>query len=99
MNLVFTPALLFNSSVTNHKKVAFKNHKLSVAYLGVTNLDRLVIYNAKTSQESQLKHNVSQLIYTVALWPYFSFTFYLTGLVTVTFNFSEQEPYFIHLRI
>lgn len=41
-----------------------------------------------------------QLIYIVALWPYFSFTFYLTGLVTVTLNFSKQEPfYFIHLRI
>lgn len=96
---VYSSSAFQQSSVTNHKKVAFTNHKFSVAYLGVTNLNRLVIYNAKTSQESQLKHNVSQLIYTVALWPYFSFTFYLTGLVTVTFNFSEQEPYFIHLRI
>lgn len=98
---VYSSSAIQQSSVTNHKKVAFTNHKFSVAYLRVTNLDRLVIYNVKTSQESQLKHNVSQLIYTVALWPYFfSFTFYLTGLVTVTLNFSKQEPsYFIHLRI
>lgn len=41
-----------------------------------------------------------QLIYIVALWPYFSFTFYLTDLVTVILNFSKQESfYFIHLRI